>query len=120
MAGEYVPLVLIPRFSAFTGATTFTTIAMDVSNYSNAIVNIWRGPLDGTSVNVGFTLQESTDQYTWSDCAGTSWPVDPTADMEAQYNGTLTKRWFRIKVLTSGTDPRLTCWAMGFLELRES
>ena len=99
---------------------TFTTIAMDVSSYSKAIVNIWRGPLDGSGATVGFTLEESTDQYTWSSCAGETWPVDPTQNTEAQYNGTLTKRWLRIKVQVSGTTPMLTAWAMGFLEMRES
>ena len=93
---------------------------MDVSSYSKAIVNIWRGPLDGTSPTVGYTIEESTDQYIWSDCSGTTWPVDPGSGTEAQYDANLTKRWMRISVVLAGTEPRGTCWAMGFLELRES
>ena len=42
MAGELVPLVLLPRYSTFSGAHSFTTIGMEVSDYSSAIVNVWR------------------------------------------------------------------------------
>ncbi|MEJ2202960.1 MAG: hypothetical protein P8170_02490 [Gemmatimonadota bacterium] len=39
MAGELVPLVLIPRYTSYVGDGTFTTIAMDVTEYESAIVN---------------------------------------------------------------------------------
>ena len=120
MAGELVPLVMLPRYSSYAGADTFTTIGMEVSDYSSAIVNAWRGPLVGTSPTFGITFQESTDQNSWSTCAGTTADSDPTADTEVQYTATLNKRWFRIKVTLGGTDPIGTCWAIGFLELREA
>ena len=120
MAGELVPLVLIPRYSTLVGAQDFTTIGMEVSNYSKAIVNVWRGAIIGTSGTIGVTLQESTDQTTWTTCTGTSPDFDPGADTEDQYEATLTKRWFRIKVTTTGTNVAVSCWAIGFLEMRES
>jgi len=120
MAGELVPLVLLPRYSAYSGAGDFTTIGMEVTDYEQAIVNIYRGPLIGTSPTFGVTLEESTDQQTWSTCAGTTAGYDPTSGVEGQQTATLKKRWFRVKVTLGGTSPVVTCWALGFLMLRES
>lgn len=119
MAGELVPLVMLPRYSTFAGATTFTTIAMDVTEYSKAILNVWRGPLSGGGL-YKFTCQESTDGVNWADCAGATWPVDPTSGVEAQYEAELRRRWFRVKLELTGTDPMTSTWAVGFLERRES
>ncbi len=119
MAGELVPLVLIPRYTTYSGAHTFTTIAMDVTDYQSAIVNVWRGTLTGAGT-FGISFQESTDQVNWTDCTGGT-SADPGADSEAQYTATITKRWFRALVVLTGTDPVVvTVWAVGFLELRLS
>lgn len=120
MAGELVPLVMLPRFSSYSGATDFTTIGMEVADYTSAIINVWRGPLTGTSPTFGITFQESTDQVNWSTCSGTTANDDPGSGTEKQYTPTLKKRWFRVKVTLAGTDPGVTCWALGFLEMRES
>jgi hypothetical protein len=119
MAGEFVPLVLLPRYSSYVGASTFTTIGMEVSEYSAASVNVWRGKLTGTTPTFGVTFQESIDQITWTTCTGTTPDVDPGEETEALYTATLKKRWFRIKVTLGGTTPAGTCWAIGFLEKRE-
>ena len=43
MAGLYVPLVMIPRYSTYAGpSTTFATVGMDVSDYDKAILSFWR------------------------------------------------------------------------------
>jgi len=121
MAGELVPLVLLPRHSTYAGATDFTTIAMEVTDYEQAIVNLWRGPLLGTAPTFAATLQESTDQQNWSDCSGTNTSAyDPGSGTEGQMTATLKKRWFRIKVTLAGTSPVASCWALGFLQMRES
>ena len=119
MAGTLVPLVLIPRYSSYVGAQTFTTIGMDVSNYSTAIVNVWRGPLTGTSPTFVVSFEESTDQDSWSACVGGG-GGDPGTDTEVQYTPTLGKRWFRATIVLAGTDPAATGWGIGFLELREA
>jgi hypothetical protein len=119
MAGELVPLVLIPRYATFAGDGTFTTIAMEVTEYTGALVNVWRGKLLGTTPTVSFVFEESTDQVSWTDCTGGG-AADPGEGLEAQYTPTLRKRWFRIKVTLTGTDPVVTCWAVGFLERRLS
>ncbi len=119
MAGELVPLVLIPRYTTYAGASTFTSIAMDVSEYQKAIVNVWRGKLTGTSPTFTVSFQESTDQDSWTTCTNGS-GGDPGAETEAQYSPTLAKRWFRIVLTLAGNDPVGSAWAIGFLEMRQS
>jgi hypothetical protein len=119
MAGELVPLVLLPRYTTFVGAGTFTTIGMEASNYSKSIVGVWRGAMLGAGPTFAVSFEESTDQNSWSVCSGGS-SADPGTDTEAQYQPTITKRWFRIKVVLGGSNPAASCWAIGFLELRET
>jgi hypothetical protein len=91
---------------------------MEVSDYSKAIVNVWRGKLTGVAPTFDATFEESTDQLSWSTCTnGTG--GDPGQETEAQYAPELNKRWFRIKVTLGGTDPAGSSWAIGFLEMRQ-
>ena len=118
MAGLYVPLVLIPRFSTYAGATTFSTVGMDTSEYEKAVLSFWRsGP--GTLTTFAITFEESMDQITWSTCGGGPF-TDPGATTETQFSPVLTKRWFRVSVTLTGTNATVTCWCIGFLEQRES
>ena len=119
MAGNRIPLVLMPRYSSFNGVGTFTTIGMDVTDYESAEVNAWRGALLGTAPTFAMSFEESTDQVTWATCTGGA-GGDPGANTEAQYTPTLGKRWFRVKLVLGGTLPGVTCWAIGFLVQRES
>ena len=125
MAGELTPLVLLPRYSTYVGASTagkeFVTIAMDVTEFQSAILNCWRGKLLGTSPTFALTFQESSDQLNWTTCAGTNVSAyDPGEEAEGQSNAVLTKQWFRVKVVLGGTSPAGTCWAVGYLERRLS
>ena len=122
MAGQQTPLVLLPRYTTYAGASTFLTLAMDVTEYSSASVNVWRGKLLGTDTpTVAFSLEESSDQVNWTACAGSGvTDFDPGQEDEEQRVATLGKRWFRLKVVLGGTTPAVTCWAVGFLEQRES
>jgi hypothetical protein len=117
MSGELTPLVLIPRYSTYVGAHTFTSIALDVTNYVKAYVSVWRGAMTGTSPTFSVSFEESTDQVNWTVCTGGT-AADPGADTEAQYTPDLKKRYFRIKVVLGGTSPAGSCWAMGSLERR--
>ena len=119
MAGELVPLVLLPRYTSYVGDSDFTTIAMDVSAYEKALVNCWRGKLTGGTPTFMITFEESTDQESWSTCTNGS-GGDPGQETETQYAPELKKRWFRAKVTLGGSSPAGTCWAIGFLELRQS
>jgi hypothetical protein len=118
MAGELVPLVLIPRYTTYAGAATFTTIGMDVTEYEKAIVSFWRGPaINMTTLTINF--EESMDQLNWTTCGGGAFP-DPGASAEGQFQPTTTKRWFRISLTPAGTGPVVTCWCIGFLMRREA
>jgi hypothetical protein len=73
MAGQLTPLVMLPRFTTYSGATTFKTMPIDVSAYSSAILNIWRGPVAPVSTGTfSLTAEESTDQDDWSTVSGIS------------------------------------------------
>jgi hypothetical protein len=127
MAGELVPLVLLPRYTTYAGlisAEFFTTIAMDVTQYESAIVNFWRGKIVGTAGSPHLFIvkfEESTDQVSWTECAGSpdgSTITYPVENVEKQYTLELKKRWFRIKVQLGNADNIASCWAVGFLEER--
>ncbi len=120
MAGELVPLILMPRYSTFAGAGDYTTIAMDVTEYENAIVNIWRGKLLGTGTLFQMSFEESTDQFGWTSCTvtGGTHPVDPGESQETQRTAALKKRWFRTKLTLVGSNVVVSCWAVGSLEQR--
>jgi hypothetical protein len=120
MAGEVVPLVLLARYTTYSTDAVYTTIAMDVTEYSTAIVNLWRSALVGAGGAVKFNLQESTDQVNWTTCDGTTADFDPGAVTETQYTATLNKRWFRITVQCPNANNVMSCWAVGFLERRLS
>ncbi len=117
--GQLTPLVLLPRYTTYAGASVFVTIAMDVTEYQSALVNCWRGKLLGTAPTIGMVFEESSDQVTWSTCTGGT-SFDPGEETEVQKTPTMTKRWFRIKVTLGGTSPAATCWVVGFLEQRIS
>ena len=127
MAGMLVPLVMLPRYSSFAGIndfTSFTTIPVDATDYSRAILTCWRGPLkEPTGASMAFTCQESSDQETWFTCAGTNVSFDPGEGVEGVADATLKRRWFRMRVSLSGTGPDhgglVACWAVGHLVKRE-
>jgi hypothetical protein len=121
MAGELVPLVMAPRFSTYSSSAgdAFTTIAMDVTEYEKAIVNFWMNLNMGTSPVVTVTFQESTDQVNWTTCGGSA-SGTPAGGVETQYIPTISKRWFRLHLSVTGTNVVFTCWAVGFLEERQS
>jgi hypothetical protein len=118
MAGELETITLVPRFTSFLGAGTYVTGGVHATDFAGATVHVWRGPLVGTTPTVGFAFEESIDQENWTACAGDA-GGDPGAT-EGVYAITLKKRWFRVKVTLGGTDPGVTCWAVGSLERRES
>ena len=124
MAGRQVPLVMFPRYTTLVGETTFTTIAMDVTDYQGARLSVWRGEIPADSA-FKLTCQESTDQLVWSNCSGTSVvDYDPGQEVEGQSVPALKKRWFRIQIVLESNNPtnpypQVTFWVVGFLEERE-
>lgn len=121
MAGVLTPVVMLPRYTCYSGAGSFTTIAMDVTSYVTATLSAWRSALVPAAGSPTFALafEESTDQVSWVACTVSPSQPDPTST-ETQYTVTLKRRWFRVKVTLGGTDPVATCWCVGFFEDRES
>jgi len=118
MAGRNVPIVLIPRFTTYAGATSFITAAIPVSPYSALNFDFWHGPVIGTFGSIILALQESNDGSRWDDCTGSVPGIAP-AEGEVPVSVTITKAWLRLVVALAGTDMAVTCWAEGFFERRE-
>ena len=118
MAGTLVPLVLFPRYSTLSGPTTFQTVAMDVTEFEKAIVDLWRSAGASLATLVP-NFEESTDQVTWTNCGGGPF-ADPGANNQLQFQPLLTKRWFRITITLTGVDCVSTLWCVGFLMMRET
>src|SRR5215475_13512600 len=109
--------VILPRFTTLVGAATFTTLPMDVSAYGGAQFQIWRGPIRVTAGTPMFQLylEESLDTQTW-----VLGPTTPTAytlnEFELKFfSYDFRLRWFRIRIVITGTNPIVTCWAEGLL-----
>lgn len=118
LEGELIPLVMIPRYTTYTGADTFVTAPLEVSAYDTAILSFWTSDLAGDDTTCEAALEESHDAYSWdqigSPLAGDHPAVVNTRD--------LTKRWMRMRItLTAGnTDAfvAISCWAVGSLQKR--
>ena len=117
--GMYVPLVLLPRYTTLAGATVYTTVGMDVSEYEKAVLSYWRSAGVSLAAVPVVLFEESTDQLNWTPCAGGPY-VDPGANLETQFQPVLTKRWFRISVALATANSAVTLWCIGFLMQRES
>lgn len=112
MAGQAVPMVLIPRYTSFVGAGTFTTVPLPVADYAQAHVTFWRGRCTGGSFSAVF--EDSHDAVTWSNCLGTT--TITSVDTCGNWDIPLERRWFRVRIALSTSA--ITCWATGLLERR--
>lgn len=124
MIGESVPLVMIPRFTSYVGGLTdYTTVPLDVSEFTMAWVTFWRGPLVGDTGNGAkfeAWFEVSQDAQTWEKQPPSPFVIN-TPDTWDSYSVGFSRRWFRMKVrLTPDTDDivAITCWAVGSLERR--
>ena len=143
MAGDLVPLVLIPRYTSLAGlmgsGSEFTTTPIDVTPYQTALVTVYRGVVVGTNPApatpptpvVKLWLEESTDQSVWSPTGPTGFDpgtlvtdsvgpplVQHYAAGQTQYIVTLGRRWFRMRVVLFNANNVVSCYATGFLERR--
>jgi hypothetical protein len=110
MAGQAVPLVVIPRYTSYVGANVFSTVPLEVTDYSMAHVTFWRGRCP-TAFSAVF--EESHDALVWFHALGTT---ITSVDRSDNLHIPLTRRWFRVRI-TLSTLP-ITCWASGLLERR--
>jgi hypothetical protein len=118
MAGLMVPVVIFPRFTGLIGASAYNSLAIDVTAFYELRLSMWRSPLVGTGASFAATVAVSMDRTIWDDIPGGS-AVDPGANTEVEYVLPINKRWLRVTILLSGTNPGTTCWATGYLIKRE-
>ncbi len=121
MAGDLVPFVMIPRFSSYFGTSEFATVALDISAYAGGSLTLWRGKLIGGGTLKLYT-ETSHDGYEWfgypEGVGGQPQPWDPGADASETVGIDVSRRYFRVRVVLTGTDPGVTCWCAGMLEYR--
>ena len=122
MTGELVPLVMIPRFTSYVGAAIYTTVPLEIAEFSGAAIEFWRGPLAGKAQGATFrgVLEEAFDLSVpdaWTTLVSTT-----TDDTTGLMKVTFTRRYFRIRIelVADSTNgiAAITCWAAGSLERR--
>jgi hypothetical protein len=120
--GELVPLVLIPRFTSFFGTSELATVALDVSAFAGGEATLWRGKLIGAGATFELYTETSHDGIAWFGYplggGGAPVPWDPGDDDFVDVGLAFAHRWFRVRVVLTGTDPGVTCWMTGMLEYR--
>jgi hypothetical protein len=119
MPRSELPLVLIPRYTAYVGQGTYATIGLDVTMFESARITAWRGVFLGVGTSFRVTFQESDDQDTWVTCADTTPDMDLPEDTEVVVSPTFSRRYFRIQGALAGPNAGVTCRATGFLVRRE-
>ena len=130
MAGEIVPLVMIPRFTTYAGHASFVTtpmefitVPLDVAKYSRAVLTVFRGPLVGatepTPATFSLVFETSHDGVAWFELHTPITTASDTTNLDL----VLDRRWFRVRVgITVSSAPAskgaITCWAAGSLVSR--
>lgn len=118
MQGPLAPVVMLPRYSSFLGAGTYTTVPVNAEAYAKVTLTLWRGRMPGTDPTFEASFQDSHDGVEWRDLNGS--PVDPGDETATTVRYDLERRWFRVKVAidATGETAGVSCWAVGAFELR--
>lgn len=125
MAGAYVPLVLVPRYTSYIGAGEYVTAPLDVTEFSRFVVAVWRGllvgdPVTGAGLSISFEWSDDADADGWFGFFGHTPITTPNGDTVVTAD--LSHRYLRMKItLTEDTQDvvAITIWAAGHLERRE-
>lgn len=120
MGGPVRRIVILPRYTAFYGATTFRTVPMNARDFAEVVLTAWRGnDLGSSSVSAAFQLEQSpdADAGTWS-AVGTA--LAPTVGNESTDTFSIEQEWVRLAVTVSGGDLGLTTWVVGDFVPRET
>ena len=110
-----VALTLFPRFSTLVSrsdkTTTFTSTPIDVSGFSSAQFQAWRGYTAGTEFKT--YLEESIDGENWTLVPGGTGGYDPGENQRKSFSYAFRLRWFRLRIDFKGEA--VNCWAEGVL-----
>jgi len=118
VGSRVVPVVLIGRFSTYSGVGTFESLPVGVSEFDTAEISVWRGTME-TGSSFVFKLEASLDRETWTTLAS----GDPGEDTEVLHNVSLDALpWLRAVVVLgqTGPFPVVMCWAVGQLIKRRA
>lgn len=108
MDTEIRKIALLPRYSTYAGARSYRTVPILVRDYSYVIVGAWRGPVIGSaSPTVTVSVETSDDLENWTGLGS----FDPSPEYRSRFD--LAAEWMRLLVVLTGTDPAVTCWAVG-------
>ena len=123
MIGALIPMVVLPRFTSYVGAGSFTMEPMPVVTFDKGQVLFWRGPLVGGAASDPFRayFEESHDAVIWSEAATTPSQPVTTADTSGTFSIHFKKRWFRIRVELAANASgvvAISLWMVGELERR--
>lgn len=123
MTGSLVPIVVLPRFTSYVGAGSYTTEPLPMEGFDKGRVTFWRGPLVGGAASDPFRtyFEESQDAVTWTE-AGTT-PSQPVtaANTVGGFEVLFRKKWFRIRVELAADANGvvgISLWMVGELEQR--
>jgi hypothetical protein len=127
MNGTLVPLVMVPRYTGYLGANTFSTLPLDVSAYRKATLEYWRGELAGSQLTTPATwtahFEEASepDPIAWTALVTALTTVNTTSLVELEFQ----RKYFRVRfVATAGSGGgasglvAITVFVAGNLERR--
>jgi len=109
MPDDVQKVVLLPRFTAFSGARTHLGTPMGVRAFGTATIMLWTGVGTGTSPVFELQLQHSHDLTLWEVLD----TLTPTPGTELVVGVGFSREWLRLAVTLTGTDPAFTCWCVG-------
>lgn len=104
-----VPVSPVPRFTTLIGASSFTSLPIDVCGKDTVTLQAWRGPIVGDGT-FALYLEQSIDAEHWM--AFNASGIDPGASQVKSLDVCPSFRWFRTRIETTGSA-QVTCWVEG-------
>ncbi len=109
-------VVLLPRFTSFSGARVFRTSPINVRALSGGYVSVWAAEGMGTDPTFELVIESSVDLLVWDELES----FEPTpGGAEETLHVLFQQEWIRIAVTLTGTDPAFVCWAVGNFVTRQ-
>jgi hypothetical protein len=114
-------ITFLRRFTTLAGAASFSTSPLDVSQLDGVRLQVYRADLLGSG-DLTFTvfIEESLDGENWTQGPDAPVGYDPGAGLAQFFSYCFQLRWFRLRVVLTGTDPMVTCWAEGVVERKRA
>ena len=102
-------IVLLPRYTSFSGAQVLRTAPINVRAFASAIISLWVGNAVGTTPGLVMQVQQSPDLKIWTGISGFS----GVPETEITNSVAFEMEWIRLVITLTGTDPGFTGWCVG-------